>query len=1164
MKLVLAKKENGLKGAFLVSADDPAALRKLKGKKVFYPFVADSGHFGQVGAVFSKPPLDASDSAKFQDQADQLFKIVTDIPEDESHSLARETLKLKGNRIDPTTFTISKVSDVDIGGEQGKLIEGKFDNAYDPRLPYLDPSESTEFGEGKFNPSQVYGVYDGTYMYIHLSPYADQLSEIASKQEKMFEQFSQDPTDQLKSDLNKTARLLKPHAHEIYKIVGDKVYFINKYGRWQMNVFTGMRPIDLDDRMRLTNHLKKIGLTDAASVRSYKEKMYQVPILDRIAIDDLAPIFLPHLGNVFDADQKEFANRVSSINKLKPTDTFDGLPGLRDHVELFPHQNYVLSHIKDRARMLADVDPGGGKTLIMVCDILYQLQKNPGTRPLIIMPESLLSQVATEIKHFSELNPWIINTESIKKWKDGTFETFMKDAKAAPPNTVFLSSYNWISKEINQVPNGQLIKKADPETGEEKLDYKKVRVFPRVDSMLDFLGINAVYRDEAHLMRNESNVSRAASSLARVPIVRDMTGTIMPGNLMDVTGAMGSLHSGVFGTPKNFLSSYSPNNTPNRYHPEAPKEIRKALRNFGVPQVRKSAWASLLPKVEEFYHFVKFTPAQQKVYESLLNNTLDEIEKDPILSKQLHKFEKELSNGEPISSAMVLARFVPLDVFLNAPREAKSWIKGILSGDDAISPKAKMVSKIAKEHLSKPDAGKVLVFVQFKESAKNLLENLDPDLKSMADYYEGGMIDVLNRFKNPDSNLKILIGVDATLRAGHNLQVADCLVDADLLWTPGEMDQRKARSVRLKQAKPVELHHIVIDNSAEMLKLARLISSEHMIAKANSDFEDKTVLPQIEMTLKGMKSFRKQDELEAFLDRKAAIEVQTDELAEKDREKFGIRPIKPRRVDPISTSLPDAKELEKVPSSKGFKGDSRDIENLVDKELNDLPLDPANPHFLKLNLQQWDDDWYVTVFRAADMQGYVRKFGFKLQRNFYFMEVPSRGGATQLLQKIEDEGIHITNKHDLENNLHSIHRLLKAGQRGIVRKMTQQARQAVVNASFLEKVEAAKKKEEPHLEAQFHFATIDGYPVVFTDTVLEGSPEAKIIKKIGFKLQQPFWYIPVTRSRMTLILNRFLAHKELRIADWEEFARDVHKVFLGINMDEFSGLAKGVGNVIQK
>ena len=159
-----------------------------------------------------------------------------------------------------------------------------------------------------------------------------------------------------------------------------------------------------------------------------------------------------------------------------------------------------------------------------------------------------------------------------------------------------------------------------------------------------------------------------------------------------------------------------------------------------------------------------------------------------------------------------------------------------------------------------------------------------------------------------------------------------------------------------------------------------------------------------------------------------------------------------------------------------------------------------------------------------------------------------------MLKKIEDAGFTISNQEEFDEGLRSVHRLLHSGQRNIMRKSQMEARKAVA-ASFLEKVEAAKEK--PALEAAFHFATIDGYPVVFTDSVADESPEIRELKKLGFKLQQPFWYLPITKTRLRMVLTKMTNYGDLRIADWDEFAMSASKVFMGINLDEFTDLEYG-------
>ena len=498
--------------------------------------------------------------------------------------------------------------------------------------------------------------------------------------------------------------------------------------------------------------------------------------------------------------------------------------------------------MKDRGRLPVDADPGAGKAVIILCDILQQLAEGKIKRPLIVVPNSLVSQMASEVRSFTKLNPWVITTASVSQWKDGGMDTMFKDAAATPKNTVFITSYSWLSLGYEKIPTGQL-----KEVGG-KLKYVETKKFTRPLRMLKELEIDCVFLDEFHMLRSESNMARAAATLAQVE-TKGFTGTLFPGNLADVLGSVGTLHSAIFGTTKEFLEEYSPDKTINSYHGDAPKKIRGRLLDFGTPQVRSTAWAALMPQVKREYRYVSFTPRQQKAYDDLLNSTVADILGDPKLAKIWLRWEKS-TEGFATLPKTLLQKFVPLDQFLNAPALSSPVP---LSGADAVSPKSRVVNEIASAHLSNSQNGKVLVLVQYKASAKNLFENLEPHLKAQAAYFEASLTDVLTRFADPASDLKMIIAVDKSIRVGHNLQAANCVIHCDTTWLPGDMRQREARSNRIKQTKMVHVYHVITKNSAEIRKTARNLSAEHIIAKANSNFQDHTQLELVRMTLKGMK-----------------------------------------------------------------------------------------------------------------------------------------------------------------------------------------------------------------------------------------------------------------------------------------------------------------------
>ncbi len=1156
-----------LKGGFLVrtSLGSEADLKKLKINQKFYLYIEDTGLIGQTGGIFSHTPFatEVISLSAFRDAA--LYTYVLEprrsiFGSDKQQATHRSAMQLKGSRCSPTYLDIKNVELGRLAIEDRELpyayISGDICSSYDTRRLYLSKHEATEYGSGQFDIKDVKVLPNGNFVHLRLSPYAEDLEKIVAQQVEAFNQYSflysnahADPAEK-KLWVDKyehTRKLLKPHANEVYKYDNRNLYFINSGGNWQLVPVNGLRNFDIQDRQRVRTQLESTGSL-TRDLTKMRHLLSSKSLLDRKKIENLS-VALQHevVSNAKD-DVDVLERQNSHVKTLKPSDvsiTAAALPGLKTGVSLFPHQALILASLRDKSRMLVDADPGAGKALIIICDILQQMNLRKLKRPLVLMPESLLAQFAREVKHFSELNPWIISTESVKKWgKTGQLPEFMEDAKRAPRNTVFLTSYTWVSLDPEFVENGEISE------GEGKIRYKNTKVFNRIQILLARLGIDAVYQDECHILRGSSNMARAAFGLAEVPIIRGLTGTVMAGNPYDVVASMAPINSSVFGTSKEFISDYTAHGSVNEYRDDAAKNIRSKLNNFGVLSIRKSAWMHLLPKIHRETHFVDLNNAQKKAYSALLSNILDEIRADAKLSILLKKIESALERGDEITAGPLLARFTPLDVFINAPSEAKDWLKGLMLGEDAISPKVKAINDIITRHLNMPNAGKVLVFVQYKEAAKNLLMHLNPSLRSVSDYYEGGMIDTLVRFKTPQDPLKILIAVDRSIVVGHNIQAANCIIHADLKWKPGDLSQREARAVRLGQSRDVYIHTVLVKGTAEVLKMARNISAEHLIAKANSDFTDKTMLQPMRMTLSNMQSFTDTKDVKPYLDRKRSLDEHLEKQSVLDRDKYGSTLVKPHSYSPISKLFKEAKDLKKVPSTRDFSGRVQENkDDLILKELEKLPENPTNPKYLNLSLMYWNSDWYIFSYKKADANGFLRLFGFTLMPEYYLMELTSKSEVKSIVDKLEKK-LNIINKPEFEQQVREA-RVTAHGRKGILQQEEQKARRSVaaeVSEDFVDKKD----------DISINFSTLSGMPIVWVnDTFNPSDVEVEVLKRVGFKQQPAMWRKLTTRSQLQAFLLKIMdKHPNVKIANWTEFSAMVSFAFKGIDLTKYKPMVK--------
>lgn len=1008
---------------------DPHGEAGLKPGDHLYPYVMDNGALGSTAARLDRAPDDPTSYDSFFADNQGTFEI--DRAPD--HEVAREAAQhLRGTRLQPCYVDVTRVKRL---GDQ-LLVEGMPHGLYDPRLPYLDPTEGTSFGTGGFDPATVKALWDGGYCHVALSPLADQIDAAVQRQRRAFDQYraleaQQDPghhrqLQQLAQEIDRTRRLLKPHAHEIYRYADDTIYFINGLGNWQAWYVPGLRTLDHHDRIRLA---RLAGPRD--DHRATRDKMPGVDIATRHRADVAASLMEPELRRRFQDDIKVRDQKAQRFRNLKPHDGPLGardLPGLKPGVEFFPHQALMLAAIGDEPRALGDVDAGGGKALMIICDALRQLAAGRVKRPLVVMPNSLLGQFAAEVKRFSELNPWIISTDSIARWSEADVHRFLRDAKATPPNTLFLTSYDWLARDALEVPNGEI----------SGTHYRTHKVFPRPALLLDQVGVDGVYADECHLLKSESLRTWATTLLGRAPVFRGFTGTIMPGNLIDVTGPMGVIHSGIFGSTDDFLDQFSPTRSVNDPSPEAPKQIRQLLGDFGTVQIRKSAWADLLPKVHHETHFVSLTKNQLDVYNDLLANTIANIEHNPELARLFSRWRDDDHDAPP--PARLLEKFVPLERFINAPSHTSELTHALMQGIDAVGPKARLISKIATEHLERRQ-GKVLVLVQYREAARALLDQLAPSLQGHAAYYDGDHIDQLERFKDPASDLRMLVGVDSTIRTGHNIQAANCVIHGDLVWLPGDMDQREARAARLRQVHEVWVHTILAKNTIEILKYARILAAQHLVAKANSDFDDHVQLKPVTMSLARIKTFKDEAQLQPYLERRTELLRQQAVHAERDKKFYGTSLLKPHGHTLIAKALPGSRDTP-VPSTDSFDGRQLDQEADLAQDLSRLPAQPGDPKVLEFDIENRDDGWFLVCFRSVDSKGFLRRLGFSLEHNLWYLDVTNRSTALQTLDRLTDQGFQIQDRPDVERSIKES-RWIRGGHRGALKQLEQQDRQAI-------------------------------------------------------------------------------------------------------------------------
>lgn len=531
------------------------------------------------------------------------------------------------------------------------------------------------------------------------------------------------------------------------------------------------------------------------------------------------------------------------------------IPLLNPKIKAMPHQKKVINMLKDNPRYaLLPVAAGGGKTPLAIWEILYHYKDGKNEPYLVLCPSPLVSQYAQEVSFFTNarLNTIPITTSVIKR--EG-FDRLQKIFEAAPRNTVVVASYDALRYGKTTINYGT----------------EETTLFPTVEFMRQF-GFQLAICDESHLLKNtDTSRSKAVRSLlADIPYIRLASGTMAYNMVSDLVGQAAILDPSIFGNETEFKEAYYDKSSDGKKFTTLSHGseiiVRKRLKEcMVIAEAKRKEWAALLPTPITKYHPVNLTLSEQDEYRKLINDTLDEISANDSgklvsLMKKLDTMKEEDGDPEEIQDLankvasrlsvylQNIERFLtdPAGAFAlgigdsnNVPakiskvleilRSHISMFKSVTSGDGV---------KDAKQKLAVQNTNKAIIFVQYTDSAKAIFNaaESDPALKGTGLLYSASnKAELINRF-NTDPNVRWMVGVEASINTGLNLQSASRIIRAEYPWTPGAIEQGEARILRPNKKGPetrknVYFDWIMVDGTTDTLKIARLMAKSAQIAK---------------------------------------------------------------------------------------------------------------------------------------------------------------------------------------------------------------------------------------------------------------------------------------------------------------------------------------------
>lgn len=568
----------------------------------------------------------------------------------------------------------------------------------------------------------------------------------------------------------------------------------------------------------------------------------------------------------------------------------------KDGIKFLPHQQKVRNLLKDSPNFaILPVQAGGGKSVLAITDVLYEIKANRSQPYLIMCPGHLVANYIKEIVFFTggKVNAIAINSFAISQngWK--RLEAMLV---AAPRNTIVVCDYDALTYRAESLCYGT----------------EPVAVYPVIEFLRQFQ-FGYCLLDESQKVKNKSQRTNATMALiVDIPKKRLASGTMAHDGPQDLAMQIAMMDPTIFGTPQEFKETYGDKISGDRvisWKPGFAKLINDRIKeHVVVAGAMRKEWAALLPPKDERIIGVTLSPEQKRVYDLIFQETIEQIKEAAKSNEALRKFlvqsdqddlkkpgaddngngengnsetdeegdeledkAEDEEGGEAIANALrpYLAR---IEQYTGAPASDLLG-KEILHGEDLLSPKVAKCHERIRAHIfgakiEKKDGtmgqygpfpGKVLVFTSYDATAEEIFNQAPADLKACGLLYKASSkMEDGDRFMNDDS-IKWMVGISTSMEEGLNFQFCSRLIRMEGIWNPGQLEQGNSRINRPELKKPQDERDkifydwIIANKTIDVTKLARLISKTIAVAKFenadNPEFEQLEDLPLIKMKL---------------------------------------------------------------------------------------------------------------------------------------------------------------------------------------------------------------------------------------------------------------------------------------------------------------------------
>ncbi|MGH9770925.1 MAG: DEAD/DEAH box helicase, partial [Candidatus Acidiferrales bacterium] len=423
------------------------------------------------------------------------------------------------------------------------------------------------------------------------------------------------------------------------------------------------------------------------------------------------------------------------------------------NVPLLPYQTRGALFAASRGRAVLADDMGLGKTIQAIAAAELLRRWRGISRALVIAPASVKYQWKTEIEKFCGLPSQVV---------DGP-PPCRQRVYASPPFFT-LTSYELAVKDFGAL-----------------MDVRP----------------DLIILDEAQRIRNWTTTTARTIKQLKSRYALVLTGTPLENKIEELYSVVEFVDGRRLGPAFRFLKQH-------RVADEKGKllgyrgldEIHRQLEPILLRRTRKEVLTQLPERTDQVFR-VPLTPAQAGPYQ----------EQSDILARLMSKWQRQGWLSE-IDLRRITCCIQNMRMLCDSTY--------LFDKETNVSPKLDEFREIIRE-LAVEEDRKVVVFSEY-ERMTHLAGRLLDALKIQWVSLHGGVParkrgDLMKRFRE-DPKCKVFLSTDAG-GVGLNLQSASAVVNFEPPWNPARLEQRIARVHRMGQTRPVQVIHLLTENSIE-------------------------------------------------------------------------------------------------------------------------------------------------------------------------------------------------------------------------------------------------------------------------------------------------------------------------------------------------------------